>query len=164
MAGLVKLNVGGTIFTTLRTTLIRAKYFESYFERWDNKDDIFIDESPKLFEHVLCYLRNSNYPIAPEYYYLLDYYGIDYEKPSKKEKKVKNNNIQEEMNINLKNITEEFKKSNKNIELLINSSIENTQEFKKSNKNMEVLINSSIENTQDITIFNPYNYYSKIYK
>lgn len=122
MANLVKLNVGGTIFTTFKTTLIKAKYFESYFERWDNKEEIFIDESPKLFEHVLCYLRNSDYPIAPEYYYLLDYYGIKYEEPSKKkERKIINNKIREEMNTNLKNITEELKKSNKNMEDLINS-------------------------------------------
>lgn len=123
MAGLVKLNVGGTIFTTFKTTLIRSKYFDAYFGRWDNKEEIFIDESPKLFEHVLCYLRNSDYPIASEYYYLLEYYGIKYEElPSnKKEKKVKNNKIQEEMNTNLKNITEELKKSNKNMEVLINS-------------------------------------------
>ncbi len=121
MAGLVKLNVGGTIFATFKTTLIKAKFFESYFERWNNGEEIFIDESPKLFEHVLCYLRNSNYPIAPEYYYLFDYYGIDYEKPSKKKKEKKKNLVQEEMNTNLKNISEELKKSNKNMEDLINS-------------------------------------------
>lgn len=121
MANIVKLNIGGTIFTTFKSTLIKAEYFKSYFERWDNNEEIFIDELPKLFEHVLCYLRNSNYPIAIEYYYLLDYYGIVYDKPLEKKKKNKVNKVYEEMNTNLENISEELKKSNKNMEELINS-------------------------------------------
>lgn len=149
MNNIVKLNVGGTIFTTFKSTLIKAGYFESYFERWNNGEEIFIDESPKLFEHVLCYLRNSNYPISSEYYYLLDYYGIEYEEPLKKKEKKKL--FQEEMNTNLKNITEELKKSNVNMEILINSFTE-SDVWGNGERKIQLRISKDLYSAPDYTI------------
>ena len=66
----VKLNVGGTIFeTTDQTLLINSEYFVAlfnkdksrYFDPNDNQiKEIFIDRSPKAFEHILEYWRNPN--------------------------------------------------------------------------------------------------------
>jgi hypothetical protein len=71
---IIKLNVGGKIFTTTKTTLSTSKYFEALFRhtnfankvdagaaqaganRWNHEstEPYFIDRSGELFEHVLA--------------------------------------------------------------------------------------------------------------
>ncbi|CAF1098359.1 unnamed protein product [Brachionus calyciflorus] len=74
---IIKLNIGGTIFSTLKSTLtkqIRDKdghsyppnIFESILEGYskpilDENEAIFIDRSPKYFDHILDYLRNVDF-------------------------------------------------------------------------------------------------------
>lgn len=74
----IKLNIGGTYFETTRDTLSRSEYFNSLFDRWDTStgNPYFIDRSGELFEHILGYLRNPEYPYPPEHYGELDFYGI----------------------------------------------------------------------------------------
>ncbi|CAF1033147.1 unnamed protein product [Brachionus calyciflorus] len=71
---IVKLNVGGTLFSTLRSTLTKQikdkngkMYSPNMFEsilngfvkpKYDVNKAIFIDRDPKYFSHVLNYLRN----------------------------------------------------------------------------------------------------------
>ncbi|CAF0815814.1 unnamed protein product [Brachionus calyciflorus] len=71
---IVKLNVGGTLFSTLRSTLTKQikdtngkMYSPNMFEsilngfvkpKYDENKAIFIDRDPKYFSHVLNYLRN----------------------------------------------------------------------------------------------------------
>ena len=62
--GRVVLNVGGTLFTTSKTTLVGSSaYFESLFsDKWTNNDgddeeDIFIDQDPEAFRVLLSYMR-----------------------------------------------------------------------------------------------------------
>jgi len=72
---IVKFNVGGTIFSTYRSTLTkRIKKFNSdeYYDphllnglimglteiKFDDNNAIFIDRSPDYFNYVLDYLRN----------------------------------------------------------------------------------------------------------
>lgn len=78
----VTLNVGGTIFETTKATLVKSKYLtemanDKYIER--HKGIIKIDRSGKLFEHVLCYLRDPEYPYNILYKSELDYYKIEYD-------------------------------------------------------------------------------------
>ena len=62
----IKLNVGGTIFTTTRSTLCMSPYLASLLEKEgeEKKHTIFIDENPSIFKHVLNVLRDINYPFS----------------------------------------------------------------------------------------------------
>jgi hypothetical protein len=75
MCDLVKINVGGTIFSTRIQTL----KLSNYFKEWDHniERDIFVDRNPKAFVHILEYLRDINYPYPQKYEYELDFYEID---------------------------------------------------------------------------------------
>jgi len=61
---LVKLNVGGEIFHTKRTTLEKSVFFSNLLNSGaargvDENKLIFIDRDPQLFRHVLCALRTN---------------------------------------------------------------------------------------------------------
>lgn len=77
----IRLNVGGKIFEVSIDTLKPSKYFTSYIERWMKDDSpIFIDRSWVLFDHVLSFLRNPDYPYPLELLEALNeefiFYGI----------------------------------------------------------------------------------------
>lgn len=58
----IKINVGGTIFSTNKLTLHEMVYFNCN-DRNHNRDDdgnIFLDRDPRLFSIILNYLRNKN--------------------------------------------------------------------------------------------------------
>lgn len=60
----IQVNIGGKIFGTYKSVLMKSLFFERLFEFNDNpdKDDkgnIFIDRSPKYFEYILNYLRGT---------------------------------------------------------------------------------------------------------
>ena len=67
---LIKLNVGGTIFTTTETTLTKeSRYFAAllsgdYSDR--DGDDVFVDRDPAHFAVVLQYLRGGLASVPPE--------------------------------------------------------------------------------------------------
>ena len=64
--GKIKLNVGGTYFTTSRTTLLREPHSvlaSIVSGRWKAPEDdgvYFIDRDPEIFSYVLDYLRNGS--------------------------------------------------------------------------------------------------------
>jgi len=65
MGSIIKLNVGGTLFTTSVSTLtsIKGTFFDSMFSgRWEPKKDedgcFFIDRDPIVFRHILNFLRD----------------------------------------------------------------------------------------------------------
>ena len=65
----VKLNVGGTVFTTLLSTLtsVPNTYFESLFSgRWVLRPQadgcFFIDRDPLVFAHIINFLRGQSVP------------------------------------------------------------------------------------------------------
>jgi hypothetical protein len=72
----IKLNVGGQIFETTKETLMFSDYFKSFLTNWSHDKEIFIDRSPRLFEHVLCLLRDPTYPYPNDYVGELDFYQI----------------------------------------------------------------------------------------
>ena len=79
---MIKLNVGGKLFTTTRSTLTRNGCEENYFFKCKDGDDVmFIDRSPVYFEIILDYLR-TNVLKCPEnishvhVYDEMDFYGI----------------------------------------------------------------------------------------
>jgi len=78
----IKLNVGGTIFETTKETLSKSGYFTALFSgKWTyNENEPYkIDRSSKLFEHVLCYLRDPRYQYPSKYVSELKYYLIKYQ-------------------------------------------------------------------------------------
>ena len=73
----IKINVGGTIFETTQDTLKKSTYFNSFLNRWLEKETIpFIDRSPHIFKHVLSLLRDPEYLYPKNYISELDFYGI----------------------------------------------------------------------------------------
>ena len=52
---IAKLNIGGTIFLTFKTTL--AKIQSEILGKFDRTDTVFIDRNPHYFSYVLDYLR-----------------------------------------------------------------------------------------------------------
>ena len=82
-ATIITLDVGGTIFKSTVDTLIKSGYFSALLnsDHWnfDTSKPYFIDRSAMLFEHVLSYLRNPNYPYPAEHIGELDFYGIHYD-------------------------------------------------------------------------------------
>nr|QBK88638.1 MAG: BTB/POZ domain protein [Mimivirus LCMiAC01] len=62
---IVKLNVGGDVFTTQKSTLMESPWFEKFFSgkfkkpQMINGDQYFIDRDGYLFSLVLNYLRNG---------------------------------------------------------------------------------------------------------
>lgn len=67
---IITLNVGGKIFTTLRSTLTdRSPYFAALLsDRWNGspcqiEGNLFVDADPAMFDHILNYLRRSVPPI-----------------------------------------------------------------------------------------------------
>ena len=75
---IVKLNIGGTIFHTTKSTLLNTpSIFQAHLSRWSvNKDEIFLDRDPKAFRHVLSRLRNPDYPFPPELNHELQFYCL----------------------------------------------------------------------------------------
>lgn len=70
LSDIIKLDVGGRIFTTRTSTLTeQSRFFAALFsDRWANSTplidgNVFVDASPDLFEHILNYLRRSVPPI-----------------------------------------------------------------------------------------------------
>ncbi|OQR81238.1 hypothetical protein ACHHYP_16615 [Achlya hypogyna] len=85
----VKLNVGGRIFETAKTNLVR--HTDSYFaamlatERWNPRDDgaYFVDADPNVFEYIMAYVRDDEIDfsdLAPGLIYriltTMDYLGL----------------------------------------------------------------------------------------
>ncbi|OIW32682.1 hypothetical protein CONLIGDRAFT_679067 [Coniochaeta ligniaria NRRL 30616] len=66
----VALNIGGKmVYTTVGSLVDRSGYFTSLFSgRWSikNQEDgsIFIDADPKVFAHILSYLRHGIFPLC----------------------------------------------------------------------------------------------------
>lgn len=68
---IIKLNVGGRVFVTSKSTLMNSPWFEIFFsEKFQkpemiNGDEYFIDREPTIFRDILNYLRGGkNIPIS----------------------------------------------------------------------------------------------------
>ncbi len=57
---MLKLNVGGTMFTTTLDTLSKYESFFSSLVRFNDKNEYFIDRDPTHFRYILNYLRGSS--------------------------------------------------------------------------------------------------------
>jgi hypothetical protein len=81
--------------TTVKTTLMKAEWFKTYFEHWDNKSEIFLDTDPKLFNHFLNKLSDENYilPNDPNVINVFKYYNCFLDEVKKKTKQGSNMNF-----------------------------------------------------------------------
>ncbi|RYP69330.1 hypothetical protein DL769_005292 [Monosporascus sp. CRB-8-3] len=65
--GRVTLQVGERRFTTFRDTLIsESSYFKARLTRWNDAEEdgsYFIDADPRVFEHLLAFLRGGSFPL-----------------------------------------------------------------------------------------------------
>lgn len=82
MEGPITINIGGQLFTTTKSTWAKSPVIEMFINR--DKHPIFIDRSPKVFEHILDWLREGRlYIDCPDnstYERLradADFYGIE---------------------------------------------------------------------------------------
>lgn len=80
---IIKLDVGGKIFPTKKSTIDKAPVLKMMVDR-DFKDEmtpVFIDADPHIFRHVLNYLRDQNYiipePSAENIYNMINFFGLE---------------------------------------------------------------------------------------
>ena len=103
---IIKLNVGGKVYITMKSTLLQSPWFETFFSgkfktEKINGDEYFIDRDPYFFSHVLTYLRNGkninlsdfegNEDLFESFVFECKYFGIDVKEkwPPKKQKQWK---------------------------------------------------------------------------
>ena len=76
---IIKLNVGGKKFTTLKSTLLKCKnsYLADLLEKekdkiiYDENKAVFIDRNPKYFEFIIEYLRTGFMETLPQDFHTL---------------------------------------------------------------------------------------------
>lgn len=79
------LDIGGEKIVVRIETLLPSTVFREQLEN-GAREGIFIDEDYKVFRHVINLLRNPNaYPFPSNYLFLLDKYGISYNKEEEPE-------------------------------------------------------------------------------
>jgi len=62
-----------------KDVISKSQLFNGMLEDCIIDDEIIIDRSPKLFEHVYSYLLDDKYPYPKKYYSELDYYLVPYD-------------------------------------------------------------------------------------
>jgi len=84
MSRIIHFNVGGTLFSCYESTIQKSsklwtlKQSVKFIDKV-NSEVIFVDRSPKIFEHVLNYLRDQTYLYPKKYLSELQYYNINYD-------------------------------------------------------------------------------------
>ena len=58
-SSIVKLDVGGTVFHTTRSTLNAHSYFSRLLDQATRTSHVFIDRDPTHFRYILNYMRGS---------------------------------------------------------------------------------------------------------
>lgn len=70
-----KVNMSGKIYYIKKDILMKIPYFVDEINKIKNSSvEIFVERSPLLFDHVLAYVLDNNYPL--DCYDELNYYGI----------------------------------------------------------------------------------------
>ena len=78
---MITINVCGKIFKTDLETITKSELFKNMIDDVGAPtEEIFINRSPALFEHVLAYLIDQQYPFPLKYEAELKYYLIDYDR------------------------------------------------------------------------------------
>ena len=83
----VRVNVGGRVFTTTMATLSNIPFFNGLFETGcdidrDHNGLIFIDRNPDFFADVLENARNGGVDVIEEPKATFDYFGVQSDRPS----------------------------------------------------------------------------------
>uniref|UniRef100_A0A6C0C8N1 Potassium channel tetramerisation-type BTB domain-containing protein n=1 Tax=viral metagenome TaxID=1070528 RepID=A0A6C0C8N1_9ZZZZ len=75
----IRINVSGRIFNVSKETICKSQLFNGMLADCTIDDEIVIDRSAKLFEHMYSYLLDNKYPYPKKYYSELDYYLVSYD-------------------------------------------------------------------------------------
>lgn len=79
MDKVIEIDVGGKVFKTYRKTLEQSPTIKSLLE-WHEKNGEegkpFLDEDPKIFRHLLNFMRDVQYNVPEEFHYKMVYYGL----------------------------------------------------------------------------------------
>jgi len=117
----IKLNLGGTLFETTKTTLcfvpnssLAVNIVGRNEKLIESGQPIFIDRDPKAFEHVLNLLRDTRYSFPDEYRYELEYYGL----VEPRTEAVSLNHQKEEMKVGPENMDELCTRPGYNVAML----------------------------------------------
>lgn len=73
---LIKINVGGTIFETNKSTVRRSGFLRELINENKNETCIFVDRDPDNFKHILNFIRDDNYKVPHILRYELKFYEI----------------------------------------------------------------------------------------
>ena len=137
---MINLNVGGIKFTTKLETLKKIAYFANGLTDSDLTEEIFVDRSGKIFDHVLNIFRDPNSLFPTKYKSELDFYDIDY-------KQVK---FKVELTDLIKQLSDKLDQQNDKINQLIDR-VNNSSDSVISNQIRQYMVNPA-ENG-DICIF-----------
>ncbi len=79
---IIIIDCGGIIFKTTKSTLLKASFFRTYLDKWnDDSKPLFVDCDPELFRHFLNLLRDPNYTIPSDMLSnissMADYFGLE---------------------------------------------------------------------------------------
>ena len=78
---IIKLNIGGQHIQVTCDILKNMTYFDSYLERWNNQEELFIDCDYELFRHLLNIYRIPEYIVPKDLTIninkLIKYYGAN---------------------------------------------------------------------------------------
>lgn len=85
---IITLNVSGTIIQVPKNLLSELEYFKELLNTDNN--EIFINYSPMLFDHMLSFLRDPLYLFPRKHVSTLDYFKIPYDVSKLYDKKYKN--------------------------------------------------------------------------
>jgi hypothetical protein len=72
------LDVTGKYYHISNKILNKIPYLSKYINTEYDGKTIFVERSNIIFDHVLAYVIDERYPFPKEYYYELDFYGVNY--------------------------------------------------------------------------------------
>ena len=71
------LNVRGTFYEVKKEILLESSWFRDKLQN-HKETELFVNDEPVIFEHVLRFLTEENYPYPIDLTFVLDSYGIEY--------------------------------------------------------------------------------------
>lgn len=75
----ITVNVKGTLFQVKKEVLMESKYFRDLLVNHTEGVELYVNDHPFIFEHVINFLTIDNYQYPIDLTHALDHYGVEYE-------------------------------------------------------------------------------------